>query len=49
MDENHDRTKEVLFSLNDEAYAIKKSVSDSQEELSITLEKFMIECGINKK
>jgi hypothetical protein len=49
MDNNHDRTKEVLNNIDQEADAIKATVYNSQAELHETLQGIMEECNISKK
>ena len=49
MDENHERTKDVLENIDQEADAIKKTVYESQMELRETLDGIMEKCGIVKK
>lgn len=49
MDENHERTKDVLENIDQEADAIKKTVYESQRELKETLDGIMEKCGIVKK
>jgi len=49
MDENQERTKEVLGNIDSEADAIKSTVYKSQTELHETLKTIMDECNIDKK
>jgi RNase adaptor protein for sRNA GlmZ degradation len=49
MDENQERTKEVLGNIDSEADAIKSTVYKSQAELRDTLKTIMDECDIGKK
>ena len=49
MDQNHERTKEVLENMDNEANAIKSTVYESQAELKETLDTIMDNCGIGKK
>jgi Mg2+ and Co2+ transporter CorA len=49
MELNHDRTKEVLENVDQEADAIKATVYDSQTELRETLEQIMDECNLSEK
>lgn len=49
MDSNHDRTKEVLNNIDQEAENIKATVYKSQNELRETLEEIIEECDISKK
>lgn len=48
MDNNHDRTKEVLNNIDQEADAIKMTVYNSQAELRQTLEEIIEECDISR-
>lgn len=48
MDSNHDRTKEVLNNMDQEAENIKETVYKSQTELLQTLDEIIKECDINK-
>ena len=48
MDNNHDRTKEVLNNIDQEADAIKMTVYNSQDELRQTLEEIIEECDISR-
>lgn len=49
MDENHERTKDVLKNIDNEADAIKSTVYESQAELKETLTNIMENCDIGKK
>jgi len=49
MDENHERTNEVLQNIDDEAEDIKKTVYESQRELRETLDEIMEKCNITDK
>jgi hypothetical protein len=49
MDENHERTKDVLGNIDSEADAIKATVYESQAELRETLNNIMEDCDIGKK
>jgi hypothetical protein len=49
MDNNHERTKEVLANMDQEADEIKKTVYKSQTELQEVLKNIMDECDIFKK
>lgn len=49
MDENHERTKDVLSNIDSEAEAIKSTVYESQAELKETLSSIMESCDIGKK
>lgn len=49
MDNNHERTKEVLANMDFEADEIKTSVHESQEELKKELIKIMDDCDISVK
>jgi uncharacterized membrane protein len=49
MELNHDRTKEVLENLDQEADAIKATVYESQTELRETLEHIMDECDLSEE
>ena len=49
MDQNHERTKEVLENMDSEADAIKVTVYKSQAELRETLATIMDNCDIGKK
>jgi hypothetical protein len=49
MDSNHDRTREVLNNIDQEAENIKATVYQSQEELRKTLEEIMAQCNFSKK
>lgn len=49
MDTNHERTKEVLANMDNEADAIKTTVYESQAELRETLDKLMDDYNISKK
>ena len=48
MDNNHERTKDVLDNIDSEAEAIKATVYKSQSELQENLKKIMDECNISK-
>lgn len=48
MDNNHDRTKEVLNNIDREADAIKATVYNSQAKLRQTLEEIIEECDISR-
>ncbi len=49
MDNNHERTKEVLANMDHEAEDIKTSVYKSQSELQETLKNIMDDCDISEK
>lgn len=49
MDENHERTKDVLSNIDSEAEAIKSTVYESQAELKETLSSIIESCDIGKK
>lgn len=49
MDNNHDRTKEVLNNIDREADNIKESMHKSQEELLETLDEIIKDCEFSKK
>ncbi len=49
MDSNHDRTKEVLKNMDQEAENIKETVYKSQAELRKTMEEIIEECNISRK
>lgn len=49
MDENHERTKEVLNNIDNEGDAIKATVFKSQSELKETLSNIIESCEIGKK
>jgi hypothetical protein len=48
MDDNHERTKEVLADIDREADAIKSTVYKSQSELQKALENIIDECNISE-
>lgn len=49
MDNNHERTKEVLANMDREADDIKTTVYESQKELQKALENIMDDCDISDK
>ena len=49
MDNNHERTKEVLANMDREADDIKTTVYESQKELKESLENIMDDCDISVK
>ncbi len=49
MDNNHERTKEVLANMDHEAEDIKTTVYKSQSELQEALKKIMDDCDISEK
>ena len=49
MDNNHERTKEVLANMDHEAEDIKLTVYKSQSELQEALKKLMDDCDISGK
>lgn len=49
MDNNHERTKEVLANMDREADDIKTTVYESQKELKEALENIMEDCDISFK
>ena len=49
MDNNHERTKEVLANMDREADGIKTTVYESQTELQETLKNIMDDCDISVK
>ena len=49
MDNNHERTKEVLANMDHEAEDIKKTVYNSQSELRDALKKIMDDCDMSGK
>lgn len=49
MDNNHDRTKEVLNNMDQEAEDIKETVQKSQKQLLKTLDEIIKECDVTSK
>ena len=49
MDNNHERTKEVLANMDHEAEDIKTTVYKSQSELQEALKNIMDDCDISEK